>query len=105
MNSVINKHQNNNTIFAKLSLYLYRIFNFKNMLFEDLSLSKSIQRAVYEQGYTNPLHSRTIYSASISRKDLIGCAQTGTGKTAAFAINYTSIAPYCRIIKKAKQIH
>jgi ATP-dependent RNA helicase RhlE len=24
------------------------------MLFEDLSLSKSIQRAVYEQGYTNP---------------------------------------------------
>jgi ATP-dependent RNA helicase RhlE len=49
------------------------------MLFEDLSLSKSIQRAVYEQGYTNPPHSRAIYSASTSREGF-NVAQTGTGK-------------------------
>ena len=57
------------------------------MLFEDLSLSKSIQRAVFEEGYTNPtpIQEQAI-PIIISGKDLIGCAQTGTGKTAAFAI-------------------
>jgi ATP-dependent RNA helicase RhlE len=56
------------------------------MLFEDLSLSKSIQRAVYEQGYTNPtpIQEQSI-PLVLAGKDLIGCAQTGTGKTAAFA--------------------
>ena len=57
------------------------------MLFEDLSLSKSIQRAVFEEGYTNPtpIQEQAI-PIIISGQDLIGCAQTGTGKTAAFAI-------------------
>jgi ATP-dependent RNA helicase RhlE len=57
------------------------------MLFEDLSLSKSIQRAVYEQGYINPtpIQEKSIPSI-LAGNDLIGCAQTGTGKTAAFAI-------------------
>ena len=57
------------------------------MLFEDLSLSKSIQKAVYEQGYINPtpIQEKSIPSI-LAGNDLIGCAQTGTGKTAAFAI-------------------
>ena len=57
------------------------------MLFEDLSLSKSIQRAVFEEGYTNPtpIQEKSI-PIILSGKDLVGCAQTGTGKTAAFAI-------------------
>jgi ATP-dependent RNA helicase RhlE len=57
------------------------------MLFEDLSLSKSIQKAVFEQGYTQatPIQKQSI-PIVLSGKDLIGCAQTGTGKTAAFAI-------------------
>ncbi len=57
------------------------------MLFEDLSLSKSIQKAVYEQGYINPtpIQEQSI-PLVLAGKDLIGCAQTGTGKTAAFAI-------------------
>jgi len=57
------------------------------MLFEDLSLSKSIQRAVYEEGYTTatPIQEKSI-PIILSGKDLVGCAQTGTGKTAAFAI-------------------
>ncbi|PKB18950.1 DEAD/DEAH box helicase [Flavobacterium sp. 5] len=57
------------------------------MLFEDLSLSKSIQRAVFEEGYTQatPIQEQSI-PIVLAGKDLIGCAQTGTGKTAAFAI-------------------
>jgi ATP-dependent RNA helicase RhlE len=57
------------------------------MLFEDLSLSKSIQKAVYEEGYitATPIQEQSI-PLVLAGKDLIGCAQTGTGKTAAFAI-------------------
>jgi ATP-dependent RNA helicase RhlE len=57
------------------------------MLFEDLSLSKSIQKAVHEEGYTHPtpIQEQSI-PIVLSGRDLIGCAQTGTGKTAAFAI-------------------
>jgi ATP-dependent RNA helicase RhlE len=57
------------------------------MLFEELSLSKSIQKAVYEQGYTTPtpIQEKSI-PLVLAGNDLIGCAQTGTGKTAAFAI-------------------
>ncbi len=57
------------------------------MLFKDLNLIPSILSAVEAQGYTAP---SPIQAASIppilERKDLIGCAQTGTGKTAAFAL-------------------
>src|SRR6478609_7653814 len=57
------------------------------MLFEDLSLSNSIQRAVHEEGYTQPtpIQEKAIPHI-LAGKDLVGCAQTGTGKTAAFAI-------------------
>ena len=57
------------------------------MLFEDLSLSKSVQRAVFEEGYTQatPIQEQSI-PIVLAGKDLVGCAQTGTGKTAAFAI-------------------
>ena len=57
------------------------------MLFEELSLSKSIQKAVYEEGYTQPtpIQEQAI-PYILEGKDVIGCAQTGTGKTAAFAI-------------------
>jgi ATP-dependent RNA helicase RhlE len=57
------------------------------MLFEDLSLSNSIQRAVFEEGYTSPtpIQEKAIPHI-LAGKDLVGCAQTGTGKTAAFAI-------------------
>lgn len=57
------------------------------MLFEELSLSKSIQKAVFELGYkeATPIQEQAI-PIVLSGKDIIGCAQTGTGKTAAFAI-------------------
>ena len=76
------------------------------MLFENLSLSKSIQRAVFEQGYTEatPIQEKSI-PLILAGNDLIGCAQTGTGKTAAFAIPI--IHQLHRIVgssKKAKEI-
>ena len=76
------------------------------MLFEDLSLSKSIQRAVFEEGYTEPtpIQEKAI-PLVLAGRDLIGCAQTGTGKTAAFAIPI--IHQVHRIVgssKKAKEI-
>jgi len=57
------------------------------MTFNELNLIEPIQRAVREEGYTSPT---PIQEASIPSllegRDLLGCAQTGTGKTAAFAL-------------------
>ncbi|MEO0059003.1 MAG: hypothetical protein RLZZ312_650 [Bacteroidota bacterium] len=76
------------------------------MLFEDLSLSKSIQKAVFEIGYLEPTPiQQQAIPLVLEGRDLIGCAQTGTGKTAAFAIPI--IHQLHRIVgssKKAKQI-
>lgn len=57
------------------------------MTFEELNLSAPVLRAVREAGYTAP---SPIQAAAIppvlAGRDLMGCAQTGTGKTAAFAL-------------------
>jgi len=57
------------------------------MTFEDLDLNKNILKAIDELGYKNPtpIQEKAI-PIILAEKDLIGCAQTGTGKTAAFAI-------------------
>jgi len=55
--------------------------------FATLALSEPIQRALIEQGYTHPspIQARAI-PPLLEGRDLIGIAQTGTGKTAAFAL-------------------
>ena len=57
------------------------------MNFTDLNLIDPIAKAIQEQGYTNPtpIQERSIPEI-IKGRDFLGCAQTGTGKTAAFAI-------------------
>ena len=57
------------------------------MSFKDLKLNKPILRAIAEAGYDNPtlVQERTIPKV-LERKDVITSAQTGTGKTAAFAL-------------------
>lgn len=57
------------------------------MTFQDLKLIEPIKRALQEEGYTTPtpIQAKAI-PVILENKDLLGCAQTGTGKTAAFAI-------------------
>ncbi|NLE61986.1 MAG: DEAD/DEAH box helicase [Planctomycetes bacterium] len=57
------------------------------MRFEDLRLSEPILRAVVAEGYTipTPIQVKAIPHV-LEGRDVLGCAQTGTGKTAAFAL-------------------
>ena len=57
------------------------------MTFDQLGLSPEILRAVREQGYTEPTPvQRQAIPIVLAGHDLMGRAQTGTGKTAAFAL-------------------
>jgi ATP-dependent RNA helicase RhlE len=55
--------------------------------FSDLGLAAPLLRALAEEGYTlpTPIQRETI-PPILAGRDLLGCAQTGTGKTAAFAL-------------------
>ncbi len=57
------------------------------MTFENLSIIEPIRKALEKKGYLKPtpIQEKSI-PVILSGKDLFGCAQTGTGKTAAFAI-------------------
>lgn len=58
-----------------------------SMSFDQLQLIEPILRAVQDEGYTTPtpIQAQAIPHV-LNGQDLLGCAQTGTGKTAAFAI-------------------
>src|SRR5882762_8947622 len=56
------------------------------MSFENLNLIEPILRALKAEGYTQPTPiQQQAIPVLLERKDLLGCAQTGTGKTLAFA--------------------
>ena len=57
------------------------------MLFKELEIIEPILQALKTEGYSQPtpIQEQSI-PIILKRKDLLGCAQTGTGKTAAFAI-------------------
>ena len=76
------------------------------MTFNDLKLYPTIQQALEEEGYTNPtpIQEQAIPEILLGQ-DLVACAQTGTGKTGAFAIPILNLIH--RIVgsaKKAKHI-
>ena len=57
------------------------------MLFNELGLIAPILKALGEEGYSNPTPiQQQAIPWVLEQRDLLGCAQTGTGKTAAFAI-------------------
>ncbi|ADE55833.1 DEAD/DEAH box helicase [Coraliomargarita akajimensis] len=57
------------------------------LTFQELPLAEPIQRALSDKGYTtpSPIQARAI-PVLLEGGDLLACAQTGTGKTAAFAL-------------------
>jgi ATP-dependent RNA helicase RhlE len=57
------------------------------MLFKDLGLIAPLLKAVSDEGYNaaTPVQQQAI-PIILQQRDVLGCAQTGTGKTAAFAI-------------------
>ena len=55
--------------------------------FDELGLAEPLLRAIREEGYQTPTPIQVAAIPPVlSGRDLIGCAQTGTGKTAAFAL-------------------
>ena len=57
------------------------------MIFDDLGLSNEVLKAVNDAGYTEPtpIQEKAIPHVLMGR-DILGCAQTGTGKTASFTL-------------------
>src|SRR5882672_6942618 len=57
------------------------------MSFEKLNLIEPILKALKHEGYEKPTPiQEEAIPVVLKHRDLLGCAQTGTGKTAAFAI-------------------
>jgi superfamily II DNA/RNA helicase len=67
------------------------------MSFPNLGLSENILRAVSDAGYLNPtpIQEQAI-PIVLQGRDVLGCAQTGTGKTAAFTL------PMCDILSAGR---
>ena len=57
------------------------------MSFSDLGLSDELLKAISDAGYTDPtpIQAQAIPQVLMGR-DILGCAQTGTGKTASFTL-------------------
>lgn len=57
------------------------------MTFEDLNLNKNLRKALDEMGITTPTHiQQKAFAPIMSGRDVVGIAQTGTGKTYAFLL-------------------
>ena len=71
------------------------------MSFEKLNIAEPILKALKAEGYSSPtpIQEQSI-PIILQRKDLLGCAQTGTGKTAAFAIPILQILHEDELYKK-----
>lgn len=75
------------------------------MQFESLQLIDPILKSLKEEGYTipTPIQAQAI-PIVLQGKDLLGCAQTGTGKTAAFAIPIIQLLSTERITSQRRKI-
>ncbi|WP_130733912.1 DEAD/DEAH box helicase [Flavobacterium sp. J27] len=73
------------------------------MTFKELHLINNIQEALEEEGYVKPtpIQEQAIPEI-LAEKDLVACAQTGTGKTAAFAIPVIQLIH--KIVGSAKKV-
>lgn len=70
-----------------LTTFMYLCSKSSYMSFKDLQLNRPILRAIAEAGYDNPtLVQEKAIPLVLAKKDVVVSAQTGTGKTAAFAL-------------------
>ena len=75
------------------------------MHFEELNIIEPILKSVKEEGYTTPTPiQQQAIPIILKGTDLIGCAQTGTGKTAAFAIPILQILSNNKAFDKRRKI-
>ena len=72
--------------------------------FKSLNIIEPILRAVKEEGYITPtpIQAQSI-PIILQGTDLLGCAQTGTGKTAAFAIPILQILSSNKVYQKKSE--
>lgn len=75
------------------------------MDFKSLNIIEPILKAVQEEGYTTPtpIQVQSI-PLVLDGNDLLGCAQTGTGKTAAFGIPILQLLYATKTIERKKRI-
>jgi len=75
------------------------------MDFKSLNIIEPILKAVHEEGYTTPtpIQVQSI-PLVLQGNDLLGCAQTGTGKTAAFGIPILQLLYANKTIERKKRI-
>jgi len=75
------------------------------MQFESLNIIEPILKSLQEEGYTipTPIQAEAI-PIILQGTDLLGCAQTGTGKTAAFAIPILQMLSDNKIFAKKRKI-
>ncbi|MDL2304491.1 DEAD/DEAH box helicase [Bacteroides sp. OttesenSCG-928-D19] len=67
------------------------------MTFKELNIIEPLLKAIHEKGYQTPTPIQTdAIPIALTNKDILGLAQTGTGKTAAFAI------PIIQLLHKEK---
>ncbi len=71
------------------------------MTFQELNLIEPVLHALNKEGYATPTPiQQQAIPVLLSRRDLLGCAQTGTGKTAAFAIPILQLLHQDELYKK-----
>ncbi len=72
------------------------------MTFENLNIIEPLCRALKQKGYTSPspIQEKSI-PYILQGKDVFGCAQTGTGKTAAFALPILQLFHAKQLIRKS----
>jgi ATP-dependent RNA helicase RhlE len=75
------------------------------MLFESLNIIEPILRSLKQEGYTQPTPiQEEAIPIILQGTDLLGCAQTGTGKTAAFAVPILQLLSKTRNFDRKKKI-
>lgn len=94
-----NFHPEKTTLQTYLSQFIF------SMNFNELHLIDPLLKALEEEGYhtPTPIQAEAIPSI-LNQQDILGCAQTGTGKTAAFALPILQLLSAVHINDKKKKI-